>query len=208
MATLFLPQVIAQHSAIPDVPPIRLGRFAVIPRADRADAVRAGDVFRLHADSVHAQYPRELDEAARSTDATSCRALVLVLVPMLWPAMVSAGLFQFVVVEQRLHGPAALRQLAGALSGDAVCAHEHGRGYRLCVEPRHGRFPDFHYPVAGCVLPRAEAVHERRDGRRRQGLISLLLFFGGCQANKNDILRAKLSIWARKVSRAMRQQAP
>ena len=47
----------AQHPAIPDVPPIRLGRFAVLPRADRADAVRAGDVFRLHADSVHAQHP-------------------------------------------------------------------------------------------------------------------------------------------------------
>ena len=38
------------------------------------------------------------------------------------------------------------------------------------MEPRDGGFPDFHHPVAGRVLPRAEAVHGRRDGRRRQGL--------------------------------------
>ena len=47
----------AEYSAVPDVPQLRLGRFAVLSGADRADAVRAGDVFRLYADSVHAQYP-------------------------------------------------------------------------------------------------------------------------------------------------------
>jgi len=47
----------AEYSAVPDVPQLRLGRFAVLSGADRADAVRAGDVFRLHADSVHAQHP-------------------------------------------------------------------------------------------------------------------------------------------------------
>lgn len=46
-----------EYSAVPDVPQLRLGRFAVLSGADRADAVRAGDVFRLHADSVHAQHP-------------------------------------------------------------------------------------------------------------------------------------------------------
>ena len=187
MATLFLPQVV-----------LNIPQFLMYRQFGWVDSpyYLALIVPTLFAQETYFVYmliqfmrniPRELDEAAKIDGCNIMQTLVLVLVPMLWPAMVSAGLFQFMWSSNDFMGPAALRQQPGALSGDAVCAHEHGRGYRLCVEPRHGRFSDFHYPVAGRVLPRAEAVHGRRDGRRRQGLISLLLFFERASANRGAL---------------------
>ena len=171
MATLFLPQVV-----------LNIPQFLMYRQFGWVDSpyYLALIVPTLFAQETYFVYmliqfmrniPRELDRAR--ADALAGDGL--------------CGSVPVHVVEQRLHGAAALRQQPGALSGDAVCAHEHGCGHRLCVEPRHGRFPDFHYPVAGCVLPRAEAVHGRRDGRRRQGLISLLLFFGRASADRGSL---------------------
>ena len=49
--------------------------------------------------------PRELDEAAKIDGCNIMQTLVLVLVPMLWPAMVSAGLFQFMWSSNDFMGP-------------------------------------------------------------------------------------------------------
>ncbi len=127
-------------------------------------------------------------------------ALVLVLVPMLWPAMVSAGLFQFMWSSNDFMGPLLYvnnparypATLFVRMSMDADTGFAWNRVMAVSLISIIRRWL--------CSSSR-RAVHGRRDGRRRQGLISLLLFFGGCQANKNDILRAKLSIWARKVSK-------
>ena len=49
--------------------------------------------------------PREMDEAAKIDGCNIMQTLVLVLVPMLWPAMVSAGLFQFMWSSNDFMGP-------------------------------------------------------------------------------------------------------
>lgn len=49
--------------------------------------------------------PIELDEAAKIDGCNSMQTLVMVLVPMLWPAMVSAALFQFMWSSNDFMGP-------------------------------------------------------------------------------------------------------
>ena len=49
--------------------------------------------------------PRDLDEAAKIDGCNIMQTLVLVLVPMLWPAMVSAALFQFMWSSNDFMGP-------------------------------------------------------------------------------------------------------
>ena len=49
--------------------------------------------------------PRELDEAAKIDGCGIMRTLVSVLVPVLWPAMVSAALFQFMWSSNDFMGP-------------------------------------------------------------------------------------------------------
>ena len=49
--------------------------------------------------------PNELIEAAKIDGCNIMQTLVLVLVPMLWPAMVSAGLFQFMWSSNDFMGP-------------------------------------------------------------------------------------------------------
>lgn len=49
--------------------------------------------------------PRDLDEAAKIDGCNVMQTLVLVLVPMLWPAMVSAALFQFMWSSNDFMGP-------------------------------------------------------------------------------------------------------
>lgn len=49
--------------------------------------------------------PRDLDEAAKIDGCNFMQTLVLVLVPMLWPAMVSAALFQFMWSSNDFMGP-------------------------------------------------------------------------------------------------------
>ena len=47
----------AQYSAVPDVPRLWLGGFAILHCADCADALCAGDLLCLHAHPVYAQHP-------------------------------------------------------------------------------------------------------------------------------------------------------
>ena len=49
--------------------------------------------------------PRDMDEAAKIDGCNVMQTLVLVLVPMLWPAMVSAALFQFMWSSNDFMGP-------------------------------------------------------------------------------------------------------
>ena len=49
--------------------------------------------------------PRELDEAAKIDGCGIMRTLASVLVPVLWPAMVSAALFQFMWSSNDFMGP-------------------------------------------------------------------------------------------------------
>ena len=49
--------------------------------------------------------PRDLDEAAKIDGCGVMKTLALVLVPMLWPAMVSAALFQFMWSSNDFMGP-------------------------------------------------------------------------------------------------------
>lgn len=49
--------------------------------------------------------PKEMDEAAKIDGCNIMQTLALVLVPMLWPAMVSAGLFQFMWSSNDFMGP-------------------------------------------------------------------------------------------------------
>ena len=49
--------------------------------------------------------PRDLDEAAKIDGCNIMQTLALVLVPMLWPAMVSAALFQFMWSSNDFMGP-------------------------------------------------------------------------------------------------------
>ena len=58
-------------------------------------------IFRSRREKI----TRELDEAAKIDGCNIMQTLVLVLVPMLWPAMVSAGLFQFMWSSNDFMGP-------------------------------------------------------------------------------------------------------
>ena len=58
-------------------------------------------IFRSRREKI----ARELDEAAKIDGCNIMQTLVLVLVPMLWPAMVSAGLFQFMWSSNDFMGP-------------------------------------------------------------------------------------------------------
>ena len=49
--------------------------------------------------------PRDMDEAAKIDGCNIMQTLALVLVPMLWPAMVSAALFQFMWSSNDFMGP-------------------------------------------------------------------------------------------------------
>ena len=93
MATLFLPQVV-----------LNIPQFLMYRQFGWVDSpyYLALIVPTLFAQETYFVYmliqfmrniPRELDEAAKIDGCNIMQTLVLVLVPMLWPAMVSAGLF-------------------------------------------------------------------------------------------------------------------
>ena len=105
MATLFLPQVV-----------LNIPQFLMYRQFGWVDSpyYLALIVPTLFAQETYFVYmliqfmrniPRELDEAAKIDGCNIMQTLVLVLVPMLWPAMVSAGLFQFMWSSNDFMGP-------------------------------------------------------------------------------------------------------
>ena len=105
MATLFLPQVV-----------LNIPQFLMYRKFGWVDSpyYLALIVPTLFAQETYFVYmliqfmrniPRELDEAAKIDGCNIMQTLVLVLVPMLWPAMVSAGLFQFMWSSNDFMGP-------------------------------------------------------------------------------------------------------
>ena len=95
MATLFLPQVV-----------LNIPQFLMYRKFGWVDspyylALIAPTLFAQETYFVYMliqfmrNIPRELDEAAKIDGCNIMQTLVLVLVPMLWPAMVSAGLFMW-----------------------------------------------------------------------------------------------------------------
>ena len=105
MATLFLPQVV-----------LNIPQFLMYRNFGWVDSpyYLALIVPTLFAQETYFVYmliqfmrniPRELDEAAKIDGCNIMQTLVLVLVPMLWPAMVSAGLFQFMWSSNDFMGP-------------------------------------------------------------------------------------------------------
>ncbi len=105
MATLFLPQVV-----------LNIPQFLMYRKFGWVDSplYLAMIVPTLFAQETYFVYmliqfmrniPRELDEAAKIDGCNIMQTLVLVLVPMLWPAMVSAGLFQFMWSSNDFMGP-------------------------------------------------------------------------------------------------------
>ena len=105
MATLFLPQVV-----------LNIPQFLMYRNFGWVDSpyYLALIVPSLFAQETYFVYmliqfmrniPRELDEAAKIDGCNIMQTLVLVLVPMLWPAMVSAGLFQFMWSSNDFMGP-------------------------------------------------------------------------------------------------------
>ena len=105
MATLFLPQVV-----------LNIPQFLMYRNFGWVDSpyYLALIVPSLFAQETYFVYmliqfmrniPRELDEAAKIDSCNIMQTLVLVLVPMLWPAMVSAGLFQFMWSSNDFMGP-------------------------------------------------------------------------------------------------------
>ena len=105
MATLFLPQVV-----------LNIPQFLMYRNFGWVDSPHylALIVPTLFAQETYFVYmliqfmrniPRELDEAAKIDGCNIMQTLVLVLVPMLWPAMVSAGLFQFMWSSNDFMGP-------------------------------------------------------------------------------------------------------
>ena len=105
MATLFLPQVV-----------LNIPQFLMYRRFGWVDsplylALIVPTLFaqETYFVSMLIQYkrniPREMDEAAKIDGCNIMQTLVLVLVPMLWPAMVSAGLFQFMWSSNDFMGP-------------------------------------------------------------------------------------------------------
>ncbi len=105
MATLFLPQVV-----------LNIPQFLMYKGFGWIDSplYLALIVPSLFAQETYFVYmliqfmrgiPRELDEAAKIDGCSIMQTLVLVLVPLLWPAMVSAGLFQFMWSSNDFMGP-------------------------------------------------------------------------------------------------------
>lgn len=105
MATLFLPQVV-----------LNIPQFLMYRNFGWVDSpyYLAMIVPSLFAQETYFVYmliqfmrniPRELDEAAKIDGCNIMQTLVLVLVPMLWPAMVSAALFQFMWSSNDFMGP-------------------------------------------------------------------------------------------------------
>ena len=105
MATLFLPQVV-----------LNIPQFLMYRQFGWVDspyylALIAPTLFAQETYFVYMliqfmrNIPRELDEAAKIDGCNIMQTLVLVLVPMLWPAMVSAGLFQFMWSSNDFMGP-------------------------------------------------------------------------------------------------------
>ena len=105
LATLFLPQVV-----------LNIPQFLMYRQFGWVDSpyYLALIVPTLFAQETYFVYmliqfmrniPRELDEAAKIDGCNIMQTLVLVLVPMLWPAMVSAGLFQFMWSSNDFMGP-------------------------------------------------------------------------------------------------------
>ena len=105
MATLFLPQVV-----------LNIPQFLMYRQFGWVDSpyYLALIVPTLFAQETYFVYmliqfmrniPRELDEGAKIDGCNIMQTLVLVLVPMLWPAMVSAGLFQFMWSSNDFMGP-------------------------------------------------------------------------------------------------------
>ena len=105
MATLFLPQVV-----------LNIPQFLMYRKFGWVDspyylALIAPTLFAQETYFVYMliqfmrNIPRELDEAAKIDGCNIMQTLVLVLVPMLWPAMVSAGLFQFMWSSNDFMGP-------------------------------------------------------------------------------------------------------
>ena len=103
MATLFLPQVV-----------LNIPQFLMYRKFGWVDSplYLAMIVPTLFAQETYFVYmliqfmrniPRELDEAAKIDGCNIMQTLVLV--PMLWPAMVSAGLFQFMWSSNDFMGP-------------------------------------------------------------------------------------------------------
>ena len=105
MATLFLPQVV-----------LNIPQFLMYRKFGWVDSpyYLALIVPTLFAQETYFVYmliqfmrniPRELDEAAKIDGCNIMQTLVLLLVPILWPAMVSAGLFQFMWSSNDFMGP-------------------------------------------------------------------------------------------------------
>lgn len=105
MATLFLPQVV-----------LNIPQFLMYRNFGWVDSplYLAMIVPSLFAQETYFVYmliqfmrniPRELDEAAKIDGCNIMQTLILVLVPMLWPAMVSAALFQFMWSSNDFMGP-------------------------------------------------------------------------------------------------------
>ena len=105
MATLFLPQVVL------NIPQFLMSRKCGWGESPYYLALLAPTLFAQETYFVYMliqfmrNIPRELDEAAKIDGCNIMQTLVLVLVPMLWPAMVSAGLFQFMWSSNDFMGP-------------------------------------------------------------------------------------------------------
>ena len=105
MATLFLPQVVW------NIPQFLMSRNFGWVDSPYYLALIVPSLFAQETYFVYMliqfmrNIPRELDEAAKIDGCNIMQTLVLVLVPMLWPAMVSAGLFQFMGSSNDFMGP-------------------------------------------------------------------------------------------------------
>ena len=100
MATLFLPQVVL------NIPQFLMYRqFGWVDSPYYLALIVPETYFVYMLIQFMRNIPRELDEAAKIDGCNIMQTLVLVLVPMLWPAMVSAGLFQFMWSSNDFMGP-------------------------------------------------------------------------------------------------------
>ncbi len=94
LATLFLPQVVLNVPQYLPVQQVRLAGQPLLSGYLGALRICDRDLLRLPAGAVHAQVPRDLDEAAAIDGCSSFQTLYKVIVPMLGPALVSCALFQ------------------------------------------------------------------------------------------------------------------
>lgn len=105
LSTLFLPQVVLN---IPQY--LMYSKFGLVDSpwylALIAPSLFAQETFFVY---MLIQFmrgiPRDMDEAAKIDGCNIMQTLVLILVPMLWPAMVSAALFQFMWSSNDFMGP-------------------------------------------------------------------------------------------------------